>query len=192
MLMNTTLIVVVVILVIAYFWYASIIGRRNKVLEALGGIDVQLTQRHDLIPNVLEIAKAFMGHERGLLDDITRLRAQAQGGIGARDAAGVQKHLEAETALSASLGRFFALAENYPQLKSDAPMLEAQRTYRNVEDNIAAARRFYNSSVTALNNAVQIFPGSIFAGLAGVTAYPFYAADAAQKEPVSAAGFFKQ
>lgn len=190
--MNTGWIVLAAVAALAYFWYAAIIGRRNKVLEALGGIDVQLTQRHDLIPNILEIAKAFMAHERGLLEEITSLRSAAQSGVGARDAEGVKKHLEAETALSMGLGRFFALAENYPQLKSDATMLEAQKTYRNVEDNIAAARRFYNSSVTALNNAVQIFPGTLFAKLANVGAYPFYAADAAQKEPVSAAGFFSK
>lgn len=175
-----------------FFWYAAIISRRNKVQEALGGIDVQLTQRHDLIPNVLEIARAFMAHEKSLLEDITSLRAQAQSGMGARTPDEVAKHLGAEGLLSTRMGQFFAVAENYPQLKSDQTMLEAQRTYRNVEDNIAAARRFYNSAVTSLNNAIQIPPGSLLAKVAGVTAYPYYEATAEQREPVSAAAFFKQ
>jgi len=184
-------VIVLAVLALLYFWYAAIIGRRNKVQEALGGIDVQLTQRHDLIPNVLEIARAFMAHESKLLEEITALRSQAQSGIGARTPEAVAQHLGAEGALAGRMGQFFALSENYPQLKSDQTMLEAQRTYRNVEDNIAAARRFYNSAVTALNNSIQIPPGSLLAKFAGVTPYPFYEATAEQREPVSAAAFFK-
>lgn len=174
--------VVVVVAVGGYLWYAAIVRRRNRVLEALGGIDVQLQQRHDLIPNVLTIARRFMEHERGLLAEITELRSKAQQHVGDRDFGKVGEKLEIEGRLGQQMGKLLMLAENYPQLKADGPMIEAQRTYTEIETNIAAARRFYNTSVTALNNAVQTFPGPLLKGLAGVRDMPpfFQTSDAAR------------
>jgi LemA protein len=173
-----------------YFWYASIVRRRTRVFEALAGIDVQLQQRHDLIPNVLTIARRFMEHERGLLNEITELRSRAHQHVGKRDLATVGEKFAAETALGEQMGRLLMLAENYPQLRADGPMIEAQRTYTEIETNIAAARRFYNASVTALTNAVATFPGSLLKGLAGVSEIPpfFQTSDAARK-PVDAGQF---
>jgi LemA protein len=159
------------LLVLLYAWYASIVRRRNRVAEALGGIDVQLQQRHDLIPNVLTIARRFMEHERALLSEITALRAQAQQ-LGVRDFRRIPEKFAAEARLGQEMGRLLVLSENYPQLRSDAPMIEAQRTYSEIEAHIAAARRFYNSAVTDLRNAVQIFPGPLLMGLAGVRTIP--------------------
>lgn len=181
-------IVVGVVLVGLYFWYAAIVTRKNKVGEALSGIDVQLNQRHDLIPNVLAIAKRFMEHERGLLEEITALRAQAAGQVGERDFGKIGEKFQTEAKLGLDMGRLFAVAENYPTLKADGPMIEAQRNYQEVETNIAAARRFYNSTVTDLRNATQIFPGPLLAGLAGVTTTPpFFEAPEAARGPVNAA-----
>lgn len=160
------------VVVVLYVWYASIVKRRNRVSEALGGIDVQLQQRHDLIPNVLIIARRFMEHERGLLSDITELRAKAHQQIGERDFAKIADKFEAEARLGQQMGRLLMLAENYPQLRSDGPMIEAQRTYTEIETNIAAARRFYNTAVADLSNAVQIFPGPLLMGVAGVKTVP--------------------
>jgi LemA protein len=185
------LIVAAVLLIIPYFWYVSIIGRKNKVLEALGGIDAQLTKRHDLLPNVFTLAQKFMTHERTLLEEITALRQQAQAGVGAKNASSVKEHLQLEANLSGKLGQFFALAENYPDLKSDTTILEAQRACTEVEENLSAARRFYNNAVTVLNNSVQIFPGSLIAKMAGVEAYPFYTAEEAHRKPINAADFLK-
>lgn len=171
-----------------YVWYASIVRRRNRVLEALAGIDVQLQQRHDLIPNVLTLARRFMEHERTLITEITTLRARASEQVGQRDFARIPEKFAAEAELGREVGRLFALAENYPQLKSDAPMIEAQRTYAEVEANIAAARRFYNTTVGDLRNAVQIFPGSLLKGLAGVSMLPaFFEAPDAARRSVNAA-----
>jgi LemA protein len=166
-----------------YAWYASIVRRRIRVLEALAGIDVQLQQRHDLIPNVLTIARKFMDHERGLLAEITELRSRAHQHVGARDFAKVADKFDAETKLGEQMGRLLMLAENYPQLRSDGPMIEAQRTYTEIETNIAATRRFYNASVSALANAVATFPGSLLKGLAGVREIPpfFQTSDPARK-----------
>ncbi len=173
---------------VLFSWYAVIVTRRNSVAEALAGIDTQLVQRHDLIPNLLAIARKYMDHERGLLEEITRLRSNASSFSGTTDPAAAGVKFAAEEQLAAGLGRFFAVAENYPSLKSDGPMIEAQRGYQEVETNIAAARRFYNSAVGRLNNAIQIFPGPLLARLAGVvTPPPFFAASAAGREPVDAA-----
>lgn len=173
-----------------YAWYATIVKRRNRVMEALAGIDVQLQQRHDLIPNVLTIARRFMEHERTLLNDITALRATAHQQIGERDFSKIQEKFETEARLGQQMGRLMMVAENYPQLRSDGTMIEAQRTYSEVEANIAAARRFYNATVAGLRNSVQIFPGQLLKNLAGVTTVPppFEAADAA-RAPVDASKY---
>ena len=173
-----------------YFWYASIVRRRTRVFEALAGIDVQLQQRHDLIPNVLTIARRFMEHERGLLAEITELRSRAHQHVGERDLAKVGEKFDAEARLGAQMGRLMMLAENYPQLRSDGPMIEAQRTYTEIETNIAAARRFYNASVSALTNAVTTFPGSVLKGLAGVSEIPpFFQTTEAARKTVDAAQY---
>lgn len=165
-----------------YAWYATIVTRRNRVGEALAGIDVQLNQRHDLIPNLLAVAKRFMAHESGVLQEVTELRTRAA------SATGPSARFAAEGALDAALGRLFAVAENYPDLKADGPMIEAQRGMTEAETNISAARRFYNTAVGDLNNAVQIFPGSLLAGLAGASnPPPFFEAPAATRAPVDAA-----
>lgn len=173
-----------------YGWYASIVTRRNAVSEALGGVDAQLQQRHDLIPNVLAIAKRFMQHETELFSQITQLRSAASGKVGDRDFARIGEKLQIERQLGQNVGRLFALAESYPELKSNAAMAEAQRSYQDVENNIAAARRFYNSAVGRLRNAVQIFPGAALAQAAGVTALPpFFEAETTARAAVNANEF---
>lgn len=167
-----------------YIWYATIVTRHNRVAEALAGIDVQLNQRHDLIPNLLAIARRFMVHEKALFEEIAALRSGARAAQGGSD---VEQRFGMEGQLEALMGKLFAVAENYPALKSDGPMLEAQRGYREVEANIAAARRFYNTAVGDLRNATQIFPGQALAGLAGVsTLPPFFEAPAVVRGPVDA------
>lgn len=182
---TTLLIIIAVILGGTYFWYAAIISKRNKALETLSGIDVQLKKRHDLIPNVVKLAKKFMEHEKGLLEEITKLRSEAVKGYTPQDSDSLSKHLNIEQLLSGKMGQLMVAVENYPDLKSDETMLQAQRTYNEVEEQISAARRFYNASVTSLNNSVQIFPGNIIAGMARVSAMPFFETDEASKAPVN-------
>lgn len=186
--MTIFLIIAGIILVIGYIWYASLITRRNTVRESFSGIDVQLRKRHDLIPNILTIAQKFMGHERGLMDEITRLRTQAIAFDGRKD---IGTKFDVEAQLQKALGQLMVNVENYPQLKSDATMLQAQVTYNEVEEHIAASRRFYNSAVTALLNARQIFPGNIVANIANIEDFPFYEADEAARAPVNANAFLK-
>lgn len=171
---------------VCYGWYVSLITRRNRAREALASVDVQMRKRFDLIPNVLKLAQRYMDHEKGLLTEITILRGKVQEPYRRQDAAEVAAHLEASRMLESGLGRLFALAESHPDLKADGTMVRAQATYEEVEGQIAAARRFYNSAVGDLNNAVEIFPGSVIAGWAQVRALPFYEIDdPATRQPIA-------
>jgi LemA protein len=159
----------VVLLVALYLWYASIVRRANRVREALGSVEAHLRQRHDLIPNLVKLAGRFMEHERGLIEEVTRLRARVQE-IGP----GSAERFAAENQLAAATRRLLVTAESYPELKSDATVIEAQRSWAETEAQITAARRFYNAAVTELNNAVQVFPGSLLAAVAGIKAMPYF------------------
>jgi len=171
------LIVGAAVLAALYFWYASIITRRNKVREALSSVDVHLNQRHDLIPNIVALAGRYMEHERGLLTDVTRLREEART-TAPTTPADASKRFAIEGELGQRVGQLMVSLEAYPQLKADQPVMEAQRTWTETEAQITASRRFYNAAVNQLNNAVQVFPGSIIAGIAGVAAMPFFEAPA--------------
>lgn len=161
---------------LVYVWYVILIVRRNRVREALGAIDAQLQQRHDLLPNILRLADRFMAHERDLMARLTELRAAAEQPYRREDPDEVRAHLATADELGGLLGRFFAVAEAYPELRSQETVVTAQHTYTEVEGHISAARRFYNSGVAELNNAIEIFPGRLIAGLAGVRAMPFFEA----------------
>lgn len=189
--MTTFWIVLAVAIGGAYLWYVSLISRRNKALEALSGIDVQLKKRADLIPNILTIAQKFMEHERELLTEVTALRAKVTEDYDSRDAGAVAEHLKVAEALTSRMGQVMIAVEAYPDLKSDQTMIEAQRSYNEVEAQISAARRFYNAAVSSLNNAVQIFPGSMIARFANVTSMPFYEAEPAARLPVNAGDILK-
>lgn len=173
-------------LVIIYFWYVGIIKKRNKALEGLSSIDVQLKKRANLIPNILTIAKKFMAHESKLLNEITEMRAKATPGYSKSDNNSIAQHLQNSEALASKMGQLMIAVENYPDLKSDQTMIQAMQTYNEVEGHIAAARRFYNASITTLNNSVQIFPGNLIAKLANVSQMPFYEAEEASKKPIDA------
>ncbi|MEK0084213.1 LemA family protein [Benzoatithermus flavus] len=175
--------IVVAVLAALYLWYAAIVARRNKVREALSSIDVHLTQRHDLIPNIVQLAARYMAHERGLIEEVTRLRSRLERPL-EDSAAAMGERFRAEGELARKTARLLVAMEAYPELKADATVIEAQRTWTEVEAQITAARRFYNAAVNRLNSLIQIFPGSLLAALAGVEAMPFFEADtAARKAP---------
>lgn len=174
---------------IFYFWYASIISKRNKAMEALSGIDVQLKNRSELIPNILIIAKKFMEHEQQIFSEISQLRESVIKGYDANNLSEMKKYFEQSDELSQKMVNFMARAENYPELKSSQNMLHAQQSYNEIEAQIAAARRFYNSAVGALRNSIQIFPGNIIAAVIGVGDMPMYEAESSAKQSVDASKF---
>ncbi len=171
------------LLVFGYILYARAVQIKNKAEEAEASIDVQLQKRADLIPNVLTIAKKFMEHEKTVLEELTAARAAVQ------SAGTVQDKIRTESAVSGALGRFFAVAENYPDLKSDGPMMTAQETYQEVEAQIAAARRFYNAAVNEVNTAVETWPQSIFTKMVSCHRLEYFEATAEAKKPVNAADY---
>ena len=160
-----SLIVIGVILLIIICIYNSLVTKRNKVKEAFASIDVQLKKRYDLIPNILTIANKFMEHERGLLENITALRAQAlklDSSLGS-----IEGKLKLDGEIQRQMGQLMVNMENYPQIKADQTMIQSMQTYNEVEEHIAAARRFYNAAVLDLNNAVELFPSSVIASMLG-------------------------
>jgi LemA protein len=165
------MIVVVAVLVILGLWaagvYNGLVRLRNLVQEAWRQIDVELTRRHDLIPNLVETVKGYASHERDTLDAVVAARAAA-----VTPNATVQQQAMAEGTLSATLGRLFAVAEAYPNLKANQNFLALQTELTETEDRVAAGRRFYNANVRELNTRVESFPSNLFAG-----AFHFHRAD---------------
>lgn len=185
--MDFGLIIVVVILGALYMMYVRLIKLKNGALEALSSIDVQLKKRHDLVPNILTIAKKFMEHEEAVLSKVTQMRSISASDYDKNNPEEVAQHLEANKQLQSAMMNLFAVAENYPDLKSQETMVRAQETYEEVEGHISAARRFYNSAVGDLKNAVEIFPSSLVANMIGVKAMPFFEINDAERAPVNAA-----
>jgi LemA protein len=148
--------------------YNGLIKLRNMKEEAWSGIDVQLKRRSDLIPNLLEAVKGYMGHERAVLEQVTSLRARSM------NASTIGDKIAAESALTRSLGALFAVAENYPDLKANQNFLDLQNQLSQLENEIQMARRYYNGTVRNLNVAIETFPNSIVAGMFNFSKAEFF------------------
>lgn len=183
--MAPLVIALAVLLIVGITMYNSLVRRRNAVDQAFGTIDVQLTQRYDLIPKLVETVKQFMGHERSLLEDIVRLRSQAMSGQTTAE------KVSANNELTAALGRLNVQVENYPQLRSSDTFVHLQRSLNEVEEQLAAARRSYNAAVTDYNNAVESFPSSIVASMGGFREEQVFVADTAKRGDVDMKALFK-
>ena len=157
----------------------SIIGSRNRVDEAWSGIDVQLKRRHDLAPNLVETVKGYATHEQQTFTRVTEARAEAM------KAGTVEATQGAEAKLSGALADLRAVAEDYPDLRATENFQKLQDDLNEIEDEIQASRRIYNSNVQAYNTKIQIFPNSIVANSGGFTAREFFEIEnAADREPV--------
>ena len=184
------LIIIGVILFFVIGIYNSLVTKRNKVKEAFSSIDIQLKKRYDLIPNILTIANKFMEHERGLMENITALRAQAL--KLSSDLNNVGNKLKLDGEISRQMGQLMVNMENYPQIKADQTMMQSMQTYNEVEEHIAAARRFYNAAVLELNNATELFPSSIIASMFNFKQVPFFKVeDEKEHQAVNAQEYFK-
>ncbi|MGE5407740.1 MAG: LemA family protein [Syntrophothermus sp.] len=177
-------VVVVAIIVIAALYYVakrnSIIASRNRVDESWSGIDVQLKRRHDLVPNLVETVKGYAAHESEVFEKATKARAAAM------SAHSVAETSKAETQLSGALTDLRAVAENYPTLRATENFQQLSRNLSELEDEIQAARRIYNSNVQSYNTDIQQFPGSVIANQGGFAAREYFELeDKAEREPVS-------
>jgi LemA protein len=182
--MTIVLIVIAVIVVLSVLYFIvkrnSIISARNRVDEAWSGIDVQLKRRHDLVPNLVETVKGYAEHESQTFEKTTQARAAAM------QAQGVEETAKAEQKLTQALADVKAVAENYPTLRATENFQQLSRNLSELEDEIQASRRIYNSNVQSYNTDIEQFPGSIVANQGNFTKREFFEIeDPADREPVS-------
>ena len=162
------LVIVVVLVGMAVATYNRLVGLRQNTNNAFADIDVQLKQRQDIVPNLVETVKGYAAHERGTLDEVTAARNAAA------SATNVQDRVQAENALTGALGRLIAVAEAYPDLKANQNFLQLQSEITDIENKIAAARRFFNNAVAEFNAQIQTFPAVLFAASLGFTVRDFF------------------
>ena len=171
----TWIIVVIVALVVLGLGFVVLYNRlvrlRNRSENAWAQVEVQLKRRHDLIPNLVETVKGYAAHERGTFDSVTEARSSAQ------HAATVEQQAAAENALTAALGRLFAVAEAYPQLRATENFQQLQGELEETEDKIAVARQLYNDAVLAYDNARETVPTSFVAGMVRFEPKPYFEID---------------
>jgi LemA protein len=177
--------VLIVGAVVVIYIYNSLIRRRNRVDQAFSGIDVQLVQRYDLIPKLVESVRQYMTHERSLLEDIVRLRSEAM------QSATQKEKIRADSELTNALGQLRITVENYPQLQASQNFLQLQRALNEVEEQLAAARRSYNAAVVDYNNAVQTFPGSLVAQAANFETREMYVAEVQKRSDINMRELFR-
>ena len=166
----------------AVFFFISLFNRlvalRQRRKNAFSDVDVQLKQRYDLVPNLVETVKGYAAHEKGVLETVTAARATAmQGGS-------IADRSKAEAALGGAMMNLMAVAENYPQLKADANFRALQAELSDIENKIAAARRFFNNATSEYNTNVQQFPGSLVARFGGFAEEPFFELSETEKQAV--------
>ncbi|MBI2410195.1 LemA family protein [Candidatus Kaiserbacteria bacterium] len=183
--MSTTTIVVLAVLALVVLWvifaYNRLITLVNRAKEAWADIQVQLKRRYDLIPNLVETVKGYAAHEARAFENVTKARAAAMSATSAPDKA------QAENQLTGALKTLFAVSEAYPELKANQNFLGLQQELADTENKIQAARRFYNSTVMALNTAEQVFPGNLIASMLGfglMDLFELGEGEAAAAEPV--------
>ncbi len=156
-------IIIVAVLLIIGLWiagtYNKLVRKRNNAKEGFSTMDVYLKKRFDMIPNLVETVKGYATHERETLEAVMKARSQVA------SAGTIDQKVENENMLTGALGRLFAVAENYPDLKANQNFLNLQEQLRSVEQDIANARKFYNGTVKDLNNSIEQFPSNIVAGI---------------------------
>lgn len=173
-------IAIVVLIVLIALWvmgvYNSLVRLRNRVKDQWAQVDVVLKRRADLIPNLVETVKGYAGHERETLDAVINARNKAVSATTPSD------EMAANGELSGALSRLFALTENYPDLKANTNFMELQASLQDTEDKITFARQFYNDTVLAYKNKLEMFPSNIIAGMFGFKQEAFFEASEADKE----------
>jgi LemA protein len=170
--MSISAVVVLAIIVIIILWaigvYNGLVGMRQRVNQAYADIDVQLRQRHDLVPNLVETVKGYAAHERGTLDEVVKARNTAVA------AQGPAQQAAAENMLTGALRQLFAVAEAYPDLKASANFQQLEAELTDLENKIAASRRFFNNAVQEYNTGIQRFPAALFASTFGFAPKNFF------------------
>jgi LemA protein len=166
--------------------YNGLVSRRNEAKNSWSQIDVQLKRRYDLIPNLVETAKGYMKHERETLENVIKARQQA---VDLRNAGNIGELMKADGALTQMLGRLFAVAEGYPDLKANQNMLSLQEELTSTENRIGFARQAYNDSVMKMNNGIEQFPANIIAGMFNFKQGEFFEVESQEEREVVKVSF---
>jgi LemA protein len=169
--MSTSLIIILILVVLVLmtiFTYNRLVKLRNNRENAFADIDVQLKQRHDLIPQLVDSVKGYMKHESGVLMAVTEARSKAM------SATNINDRIDAENQLSGALAGLRVAVEAYPDLKASRNVMQLQEEISDVENKLAASRRFFNSATKELNNAIQVFPAVLLAGMFGFQRQPMF------------------
>jgi len=170
--MSASTLIVLAVIVVLVVWaigiYNGLVSMRQRVNQAFADIDVQMRQRHDLVPNLVETVKGYAAHERGTLDEVVKARNAAVA------AQGPAQQAAAENVLSGTLRQLFALSEAYPDLKANQNFQALQAELTDIENKIAAARRFFNNAVQEYNTGIQRFPATLFAASFGFAPKEFF------------------
>jgi len=183
--MIIALVIIGLFFLVGIFFYNGLIGKKNQVTNAFSAIDVMLKKRFDLIPNLVETVKQYTNYEQGTLSKIVELRTQAS----ATNLSNTEKAaLDAQ--LSSSVKGLMVNVENYPDLKANTNFINLQTTWTESEEQIAAARRTYNSAVTDYNNSIMMFPGSLFAGMLNFQQIQVLQTEEAERKNISAKELF--
>ena len=169
--------VVVVLFVLVLVTYNSLIQLRNKVKEAFSTMDVYLKKRYDLIPNLVDIVKGYAKHETDTLQEVTKMRVNAQKGD-------LNTAIDSEVKIGDALQSLLVVVEKYPDLKANTKFLDLQERLSKMEEEIAFSRRYYNGSVREYNNKCQMFPFNLIAGVFGFKALPMYQVESEQERKV--------
>jgi len=175
------------IALVAVLMYNSLVGKKNQVDNIFASVDAVLKQRYDLIPNLVASVKEYMTHERETLEKITDLRSQAL-----RWGLDSDAKMALDLKLSQALGGLMVAVENYPNLKANENFLHLQHTLNEIEEQIAAARRAYNQSVTDYNNAIEMFPTNFMAGFMHLTRKTVFSVPASERRSVDVDNLFKK
>lgn len=178
-------IILVILIIIGIFFYNSLIGKKNQVTNAFSAIDVMLKKRFDLIPNLVEVVKQYTNYESETLSKIVELRTRAA----ASNISDAEK-AQIDSQLSTSVKGLMVNVENYPDLKANTNFINLQSTWTESEEQIAAARRSYNSAVTDYNNSIMMFPGSLFAGMLNFHPVPVLETAVEERRNISAKDLF--
>ena len=179
--------IIIGVIVVLVLWvisiYNGLVAMRQRVNQAFSDIDVQTKQRHDLIPNLVETVKGYASHERGTLEAVVKARNAAV----TAQAGGVAAQAAAENVLSGALRQLFALSEAYPDLKANQNFQQLQSEISDLENKIAAARRFFNNAVQEYNTGIQQFPAALFAGSMGFQPKEFFDVGAEERKQLDQA-----
>jgi LemA protein len=183
----TALIIIAVVAIIIALLYNSLIGKKNQVDNIFGGIDAVLKKRYDLIPTLVSSVQQYMQHEKGILEKVTELRAQA-----IKPNIPDEKKIALDKEITGALGSIMVAVENYPELKANENVMHLQHTLTEIEAQISAARRAYNQAVTDYNNAIEMIPTNILANMMHYTRKQVFEISETQRQNVNVKELFKQ